>query len=280
MKLEKILVAFVIINAAIGSYFTIKYFRIPWWIENADIPEIFDVFSIFKDVIGYVSILFVIIGIIQLIMRNKIELVRAFYFPIYYYIITTLFYYIQMYLSTRYSFIPENLESPYLFVLFKVISFSYIGVAIYYAISVGFKKKKGDAAIVSKSGRFVNYLIDSFIIMTISFTNLRFLSHGSIFEDNEYLNSNPYWYFALHIFIYYFVLEFLFLQTIGKLHNNSYIQFEGSKLKAIYIRTIVRFIPFEAFSFFGKNGWHDHIAKTKVIKGIPDEAEISQTGID
>ena len=30
-------------------------------------------------------------------------------------------------------------------------------------------------------------------------------------------------------------------------------------------RTLCRFVPFEAFSFFGERGWHDKIPKTRVV---------------
>jgi len=80
---------------------------------------------------------------------------------------------------------------------------------------------------------------------------------------------------------YYFILELLFQQTIGKLHNNATVRYTGTKLRSIFIRTICRFIPFEAFSFFGKEGWHDMISNTAVKRsakhGTGEEEMLEKT---
>jgi hypothetical protein len=48
---------------------------------------------------------------------------------------------------------------------------------------------------------------------------------------------------------------------------------ERSRVKMALIRTICRFIPFEAFSFFGQKGWHDSISGTNVVKTTEQSLE-------
>jgi len=79
-------------------------------------------------------------------------------------------------------------------------------------------------------------------------------------------------FLSLVLFLaYYFICEFYFQRTFGKLLTNSVVVDEyGEKpdFKTICIRTIIRFIPFEAFSFFwleGDRWWHDTLTKTYVI---------------
>lgn len=74
----------------------------------------------------------------------------------------------------------------------------------------------------------------------------------------------------LIIIIYYVFFEFMWQKTPGKWITKSIVVMnDGSKpdFYHILIRTISRFIPFEAFSFLGKNpiGWHDKISKTIVV---------------
>lgn len=57
-------------------------------------------------------------------------------------------------------------------------------------------------------------------------------------------------------------------RTIGKfITGTKAISNDGAKLSAeqAFIRTISRIVPFEAFSFFGENGWHDKWSSTSVV---------------
>lgn len=74
------------------------------------------------------------------------------------------------------------------------------------------------------------------------------------------------------IFIYYSITETIMNKTIGKvIFGLKVIDTESwskPKISQIFIRTICRFIPFEALSFISEkpNGWHDSFSKTAVIK--------------
>ncbi len=76
-------------------------------------------------------------------------------------------------------------------------------------------------------------------------------------------------------FLYYPFFEAVLGTTPGKIVTGSIVVKEdGSKvrLKDAMNRTLSRVVPFEPFSFLGKNGgWHDRWADTKVIKGRFEE---------
>ena len=69
--------------------------------------------------------------------------------------------------------------------------------------------------------------------------------------------------------LYYLLSEHLFQRTLGKFFTKSIVINEyGEKVdfKTSVVRTVIRFIPFEAFSFFnGNRGWHDTWTDTYVI---------------
>ena len=68
---------------------------------------------------------------------------------------------------------------------------------------------------------------------------------------------------------YYVFFETVFQQTPGKMVTGSRVITEsGGKptFGQIVKRTLIRFIPFEPFSFLGSNGgWHDRWSKTRVV---------------
>jgi uncharacterized RDD family membrane protein YckC len=73
--------------------------------------------------------------------------------------------------------------------------------------------------------------------------------------------------------LYYFILESVFGTTIGKLLTKSKVINEyGTKPspREILLRSVIRIIPFEQFSFLSNNLWHDRWSKTWVV---PKEEE-------
>ncbi|HVW97922.1 MAG TPA: RDD family protein [Mucilaginibacter sp.] len=68
---------------------------------------------------------------------------------------------------------------------------------------------------------------------------------------------------------YYVFFETLLGITPAKLLTGTrVVNIEGGKpaFRAIMIRTVVRLIPFEAFSFFAHDGWHDKWSGTAVVR--------------
>jgi hypothetical protein len=268
MKLEKILVILIIIHLFIGLYFDISYFRIPYWLENGETPETQELASFIRRLLGYTSAIFAIIGVIQLIQLKKLKIVKAFSLSIYLFVIEVLLYYVVCAFSAKMSMFSTGFENTLWFDMpLRYFNFFFLLFVFYYYLFVNKSPLQNKITKpVSQLSRFINRLIDLIVIFSIAFTNMEMLSHADpIFTRDSFFSSNPYWFFALNLFIYYFVLELLFLQTIGKLHNNSFVTFERKRFNSILIRTFGRFIPLDSFSFFGEKGWHDGISETSVI---------------
>ena len=106
------------------------------------------------------------------------------------------------------------------------------------------QKEKVDSNVVSSGTRFVNFLIDFIVWLVLAFI------------------------------AYYALMEIKFQKTIGKfVTKTKVVKMNGEKPTDgdIITRTFCRLIPFDRLSFlFVKNGIHDFLSKTKVVK---DNAE-------
>lgn len=103
----------------------------------------------------------------------------------------------------------------------------------------------------SRTKRIINFLIDLIFISLLNF----------LFFDNSNLT-------ILIVFIaYYTISEGIFKVTIGKiLTKTKVVSKDGTKADLIFIRTLLRLIPLEPFSYFmGNTGWHDKLSNTVVI---------------
>ena len=72
------------------------------------------------------------------------------------------------------------------------------------------------------------------------------------------------------LLVYYVIMESICGRTIGKLVTGTkVIDLKGRQPDFLTImgRTLSRIVPFEPFSFLGRNsrGWHDTWSKTRVI---------------
>lgn len=91
-------------------------------------------------------------------------------------------------------------------------------------------------------------------------------------EGLDVLDKMPDFVFgAILMCLYYIPLETMTGRTIGKLITGTKVvndHGQSPSLIAVIKRTLSRFIPFEAFSFLGKDayGWHDKISDTYVVK--------------
>jgi uncharacterized RDD family membrane protein YckC len=77
---------------------------------------------------------------------------------------------------------------------------------------------------------------------------------------------------AMILFVYYVSQEAISARTLGKLITGTKVVNEDDtplNWNGAFLRTICRFIPFDAFSFLGgkgrPRGWHDRISGTKVV---------------
>lgn len=70
-------------------------------------------------------------------------------------------------------------------------------------------------------------------------------------------------------FLYLFLMEYFTKgRTVGKfITGTKVISTDGKSptFQDFLIRNISRLVPFDAFSFFGQNGWHDNWSDTRVI---------------
>lgn len=108
--------------------------------------------------------------------------------------------------------------------------------------------------------RLANLLVDSLFIGMLVVAVFWFLSPES-----------PRLVTMVIYFTYYFVLEGFSGRTLGKQFTGTkVVNAEGGRLNLsqVFTRTLMRFIPFEPFSFLGAEpeGWHDTLSRSFVIK--------------
>lgn len=126
---------------------------------------------------------------------------------------------------------------------------------------------------ITPGKRFLHYLVDLAMLYAVQmgFGLVIGLTVGDIFAGMTELESRFFGYLiAIPSYGYYFVMEALFQQSLGKMLTQSVVVDEyGNKPTAyqVFIRTISRLVPFEAFSCLGSPsyGWHDKWAKTYVV---------------
>ncbi len=130
--------------------------------------------------------------------------------------------------------------------------------------------------------RFVNWLIDN-ILMRVVITLLT----GEIFvrlmlnvapeytirvftEDSFETYFISYLIAVFHYLFYYTICEKAFKgYTLGKLLSGTRaVRMDGQELnlKDAFLRSLSRMVPFEVFSGFSEQPWHDTWTKTAVIK--------------
>lgn len=127
--------------------------------------------------------------------------------------------------------------------------------------------------------RFFNLILDLLfiyvIILSVGTSIILIADVANNFSVSDWVESMSwitiFCYGILILFLYYFLTEVYFSRTLAKLVTRTVVvQKDGAKpkIKMIFIRTICRFIPFEALSYLGSisRGWHDGISGTYVVK--------------
>ena len=134
--------------------------------------------------------------------------------------------------------------------------------------------------LASQGTRFGNYIIDLIGYMILStilgvFMELFTTDQGdNLFGEPE--TFNQLWWFDLLLGVvmlttYYTASEYLLKgKTLGKLLTKTRavtIDNKAMDFNTVFIRSLCRSVPFDAFSFLGDGaGWHDRWSKTKVIE--------------
>lgn len=132
------------------------------------------------------------------------------------------------------------------------------------------KVEKVERKTVPSKIRFFNFVIDFIIILILYgliIPNLEtFLSLTNSTSRAIYRLST----LIIFVVLYYIILEHKYQKSIGKMVTKTKVvnqEGEKAEFEKIVNRTFCRFIPFDRFSFFfTKNGFHDAISGTKVIK--------------
>ena len=128
--------------------------------------------------------------------------------------------------------------------------------------------QKVESNIVGSGIRFANFLIDLVIWVILA----------TILSSLLYAVNDTQWFISVIIigsYIgYYALMEIKFQKTIGKfVTKTKVVKVNGEKPTSsdIFSRTLCRLIPFDKVSFlFMKNGFHDILSKTKVVKDKMD----------
>jgi uncharacterized RDD family membrane protein YckC len=123
----------------------------------------------------------------------------------------------------------------------------------------------------SRNQRVLHLLVDTIIFLLLIPRYTHFLGW---FGSDDFFSSVDeqtlvYGVVIIARLVYYFTMESIWSATPGKMLTNTRITNEyGDKvsIKAIFARTLSRFIPFDGLSFFGNRGWHDSISNTYVLK--------------
>jgi uncharacterized RDD family membrane protein YckC len=135
-----------------------------------------------------------------------------------------------------------------------------------------------DAMLATKGQRFANYLVDLFIHNIINVIPLiigwvlyEFFGNADLSVWLDEINTLVDFLISyIIIVIYFMIMESLTGRSIGKyVTNTKVLMADGTEPEpyAIFIRSVSRLIPFEAFSFLGDvpKGWHDTLSKTVVV---------------
>ena len=125
--------------------------------------------------------------------------------------------------------------------------------------------------LASQGARFANYLIDQVGQVMVGALLGVAAALGAVPLSEEPGPLTNLAFGAVSALLYYVPLEALTGRTLGKLITGTRVVTETGgppDVATVLVRTLCRFVPFEAFSFFGTPcvGWHDSWSKTRVIK--------------
>ncbi|MFT5102576.1 MAG: putative RDD family membrane protein YckC [Candidatus Latescibacterota bacterium] len=135
-----------------------------------------------------------------------------------------------------------------------------------HAVRIEQNKQEVEDNLATTSARIINYIIDSVASFGLVFLVLTLIQF--IIGD---VSPIIFLVLILGSFASYFIiLELLFQKTLGKfITKTKVVTLDGQKpnQRDIVFRSGCRFIPFDQVSFlFMKNGFHDVLSKTKVVK--------------
>ena len=156
----------------------------------------------------------------------------------------------------------------------------------------GSTERTAKQCIASKARRFANYVLDMILFRLLLFPTWYFIGFlaanlGILDADTVLWLTDPIVDLSLTIsslFFYYFAFEAMWQRTPAKfITGTKVVNCDGAKptVGTIALRTFIRLVPFEPFSFLSKEvyGWHDKwsytlVVKAKVIKQKSNELSL------
>jgi hypothetical protein len=132
------------------------------------------------------------------------------------------------------------------------------------------EQKEFDSKKVNSLTRFIHFIVDTiaFVILTMILAFILGLFINP--TDQTLMTLMVYLMFAAGFFAYYVFMETKFQKTIGKfITKTKVVNKNGTRPEVgdIVRRTFCRLIPFDRISFlFTKNGFHDRLSDTTIIK--------------
>ncbi len=134
------------------------------------------------------------------------------------------------------------------------------------------QKQIVDSNVVGSGIRFLNYIIDFLVVYLIIIVIFIILGIFIISSADDIIASIFTLIITFGAFLsYYAFMEIKFQKTVGKfITKTKVVKINGEKPNTsdIITRSLCRLIPIDGISYlFVKNGIHDYLSKTKVIKG-------------
>ena len=139
-------------------------------------------------------------------------------------------------------------------------------------------EKKIESNLVSSWLRFIHFIVDfiayTFVLFTISFIIDLFVPSN---KESTLLTLLAFIVVLGTYLGYYVVMEYYYQKTLGKFFTKTMVISEGGtkpSFNDIFIRSACRLIPIDHFSyFFIRNGLHDRLSNTRVVKDGTDTGE-------
>lgn len=268
--LKIVLILLVIFQLGLTSYYMPGNFRYLFQvIQSLDLQDgLFTFTNILNNLITIAMLIVGIIGVVLFFVKKNDIFNKA------------LTIYLIHHTFTLFAFMPRRLilmfDPPgsfsfawyhHLFYLISIITI--ILTAIVFAQR---KLRPLPKAVTNKGPRFVNRLLDAMylnmmVLNIVSYFMSGFYSFGSRDSSDVIIG---YVLMLLFPFLYYFITESIFKQTIGKVITGTYVMSkDGRRAPILNVlgRTLCRYIPFEPFSYLVDEGgrWHDRFSGTDLF---------------
>ncbi|HRO99250.1 MAG TPA: hypothetical protein PLN54_07425 [Flavobacteriales bacterium] len=226
--------------------------------------------ELFVWVLGTVAAVLGAVGVVKAFRAPKDPLPAQLSFPIVFSFTASLF---QLFflLLRRPAEDAMGQPEPWWIALVWLWPLVYLATSMAYFARVGGLVPTGEVQWVGGWRRLGGWVLDILVVLSLLLMNVRALAFtGSVLDDVPYFHDSPYPLISVMLFVYFFSTEVVFLRTLGKVATGTFVVVERRRMLTILGRTLLRYIPLEAFSFLGRHtGWHDEFSNTSVRRALP-----------